>query len=143
MAWFSGSTYSAPYQTTNGLALNNPSITLSGGDLAAEVSDPVSLIGQILSDGGQEFDADHCPGQRELHLPVYRAGRDKEVTGAGVVLQNQGVARGFFLGANQSGSVLLYRQYGGCLVANGKWLVSGQGRAGSPLPTAKRLVASG
>lgn len=103
-----GSTYSAPYQTTNGLALSNPSITLSGGDLTAEVSDPVSLIGlESYQTADKSLTLTIAPASGSFTFQYVAPGTTKKVTGAGVVLQNQGAARGFFLGADQSGAVLL------------------------------------
>jgi hypothetical protein len=103
-----GSTYSAPYQTTNGLALSNPSVTLSGGNLPAEVSDPVSLLGlESYQTADKSLTLTIAPASGSFTFQYVAPGTTKKVTGAGVVLQNQGQARGFFLGTNQSGAVLL------------------------------------
>jgi hypothetical protein len=102
-----GSVYSAAFQKTNGLALANPTIALRGGDLPVDVTNSVSVSGLetytsadktltlTISPAGGSFTGQYAPA------------KGKTVSLAGVVLQNAGVARGFFLGTNQSGAVLL------------------------------------
>ncbi len=103
-----GSTYSAAFQKTNGLALNSPTVTLSGGNLPLEVIEAVSASGlenYVSADKSLTLTINASTGG--FTFQYVAPGTGKKATGAGVVLQEQGVARGFFLGTNQSGGVLL------------------------------------
>jgi hypothetical protein len=94
---------------TNILKLASSSITLSGGDLSVPLTDPVTLSGKgkkyESADGSLTLTINQTTG---LFSGDYEAAGSKARTPlAGVVLQDQSVARGFFLGTNQSGTVLL------------------------------------
>ena len=103
-----GSVYSAAYQKTNGLALNNPTLTLSGGNLPASVTDNVTVSG---------LETYQAPGKNPTLTINAATGlftgqyvepvTGRKVTLAGAVLQSNRVAGGFFLGTNQTGAVWL------------------------------------
>ncbi|MGA3181093.1 MAG: hypothetical protein ABSF38_12175 [Verrucomicrobiota bacterium] len=97
------------YVGTNILKLASSSITLSCGDLSVPLTDPVTLSGKgkkyESADGSLTLTINQTTG---LFSGDYEAAGSKARTPlAGVVLQDQSVARGFFLGTNQSGTVLL------------------------------------
>jgi hypothetical protein len=102
-----GSKYAAAYQRTNGLALNNPSITLSGGNLAATVTEFVQASGLESYKAGTNVTLTINPTNGLFSGQYIAPGTSKKIPLAGAVLQNEGEARGFFLGTNQSGAVLL------------------------------------
>jgi hypothetical protein len=106
-----GSLYSAAYQKTNGLALNGPTITLSGGNLtpAQEVDqEAVNLSGlETYTSPDKSLTLTIAPSSGNFSGQYVVPGTGTKLTLGGVVLQEQGVARGFFLGTNQSGEILL------------------------------------
>jgi hypothetical protein len=102
-----GSAYSAAFQRTNGLALANPAVTLSGGDLG-------DITNSVIASGLETY---KTADKTTLTLTInpasgvfsgqYAPAKGKKISLAGVVLQNKRVAGGFFLGTNQSGAVWL------------------------------------
>jgi hypothetical protein len=98
-----GSPYIAPPKNTPALSLVDPvQVILSGGNLSeAVVTDPVALQ-KNLSYASSEVTLSITNSTGAFSG---RFGRDQ--TMSGVVLQNQKSARGFFLGTNESGAVLL------------------------------------
>jgi hypothetical protein len=103
-----GSLYSAIYQRTNGLGLFEPSITLTGGNLAGTVSEPVNLNGtQSYQSADRSLTLTINPATGEFTGQYVAPGTTKRIPLAGAVLQNAGTARGFFPGTNESGAVLL------------------------------------
>jgi hypothetical protein len=103
-----GSIYSAAYQRTNGLAFNNPTLALSGGNLPLEVIEPVKLSGlETYVSADKSLTLTINPSTGGFSGQYVAPGTSKKIPLAGVVLQMQDVARGLFLGTNQSGEVLL------------------------------------
>jgi hypothetical protein len=103
-----GSIYSAAYQKTNGLALTGPTITLSGGNLASQVIEPVNLSGlETYTSSDKTLTLTISASNGSFSGQYVVPGTGKKLTLGGAVLQEQGVARGFFLGTNQSGGILL------------------------------------
>ena len=106
-----GSLYSAAYQKTNGLALNGPTVTLSGGNLmpAQEVDqETVYLSGlETYTSSDNTLTLTISPSSGSFSGKYVVPGTGTKLTLGGVVLQQQGVARGFFLWTNQSGGILL------------------------------------
>ena len=102
-----GSIYSAAYQKTNGLALNGPTVTLSGGNMA-QVFEQVSVTGlQSYSSADKSLSLTINPATGGFSGQYVVPGTGKKIPLAGVVLQEQDVARGLFLGTSQSGEVFL------------------------------------
>jgi len=103
-----GSAYSAAYQKTNGLALNNPSITLSGGNLPASVTDYAPASGLETYQAAGKNPTLTINAATGLFTGQYvEPVTGRKVSLAGAVLQSNRVAGGFFLGTNQSGAVWL------------------------------------
>jgi hypothetical protein len=103
-----GSIYSAIYQRTNGLGLTSPSITLTGGNLSGTVSEAVNLNGtQTYQSPDHSLTLTINPATGLFTGQYVAPGTSRRVPLAGAVLQNAATARGFFLGTNQSGAVLL------------------------------------
>jgi hypothetical protein len=102
-----GSAYSAAFQKTNGLALANPTVTLSGGDLG-DITYPVIASGleTYKTADGTTLTLTISPSGGGFS-GQYEPSKGKKISLAGVVLQNRDDARGFFLGTNQSGAVRL------------------------------------
>ncbi len=96
-----GSPFVSPPKAAPALSLADPAVILTGGDLSEAVTHAVALQQNLsyasgtvtlsISDSTGAFSGKIGPGQ----------------TMSGVVLQNQNSARGFFLGTNESGAVLL------------------------------------
>jgi hypothetical protein len=103
-----GSAYSAAYQRINGLGLTNPSITLSGGNLAAEISDMVEASGlETYTTANRTTLTLTINPTNGLFSGKYAPASGKAISLGGAVLQNSGKAGGFFLGTDQSGAVWL------------------------------------
>jgi hypothetical protein len=103
-----GSIYSAAFQKTNGLALRNPAITLSGGNLAGTVTEPVSVSGlETYQSADKSLTLTINAATGVFNGQYVPPGTSQKVPLAGVVLQKEGVARGYFPGTNQTGAVLL------------------------------------
>jgi hypothetical protein len=96
-----GSPYVAPPKNSPALSLVDPVVTLTGGNLSGDVTDPVTL----------QRNLGFASGQLTLTITNATGAFSGKIghgqTMSGVVLQNQNVARGFFLGTNESGAVLL------------------------------------
>jgi hypothetical protein len=102
-----GSAYSAAFQKTNGLALANPTVTLSGGDLGDITTNVIaSGLETYKTADGTTLTLTISPSSGAFS-GQYKPVQGKKISLAGVVLQNSGVAGGFFLGTNQSGAVWL------------------------------------
>jgi hypothetical protein len=96
-----GSPYVPPAKKAPVLNLTDPTVIVTGGDLTEEFSSALTLQKNLGYASGNvtlsftnstgAFSGKFGPGQ----------------TVHGVVLQNQNSARGFFLGTNESGAVLL------------------------------------
>ncbi len=96
-----GSPYTAPPKNSPALSLLNASVTLSGGNLANQITSPVTLQRNLsYASGSVTISFTNSTGAFTGKLGANEAMR-------GVILQNQNSARGFFLGTNQSGEVLL------------------------------------
>ena len=103
------------YQYTNGLPLlgfTQGQLTLTNGDLAQGITDQVGFGAGMETRG--EGTADEGPINLTFHPSsglfkgsVLNPATGKPIAIHGAVLQNQDLAAGFFLGADQSGSVLL------------------------------------
>jgi hypothetical protein len=103
-----GSVYSAAYQRTNGLALANPSIALSGGNLSTNLADFVNAAGlETYTTADKTTLTLTINPASGLFTGQYAPAKGKQIPLGGAVLQNAGVAGGFFLGTNQSGAVWL------------------------------------
>jgi hypothetical protein len=95
-----GSPYVAPAKNTPAFS-RNPEVILAGGNLSEDVSEDVTLQKNLsYASGGVTLSITNSTG---AFSGKFGAGQ----TMSGVVLQNQDSARGFFLGTNQSGTVLL------------------------------------
>jgi hypothetical protein len=105
-----GSAYSAASQKAHGLGLISPvTVTLSGGNLAAPVSETVSESGlQTYQTADKKtLTLTIVPATGAFSGQYVAPGTTRKVPLAGVVLPYPGEARGFFLGTNQSGAVRL------------------------------------
>ncbi|MGD0413338.1 MAG: hypothetical protein ABSC18_16730, partial [Verrucomicrobiota bacterium] len=103
-----GSLYSAAYQQTNGLALRSPTLALTGGNLPAGMTNNVSVSGlETYQTTNKNLTLTIKPSTGMFSGQSVAPGTTKSISLAGVVLQNKGVAAGFFLGTNQSGAVWL------------------------------------
>jgi hypothetical protein len=106
-----GSLYVVPAHQTSGLSLTNPTITLSGGNLAQPLTNNVILSGKVTYQTTNKpqttLTIAPATGLFTGQYQYLSAGKTQKVPLAGVVLQNQNTAQGFFLGTNQSGAVLL------------------------------------
>ncbi|HEY3863684.1 MAG TPA: hypothetical protein VGO59_17550 [Verrucomicrobiae bacterium] len=101
-----GSTWVAPARGADALPLSGPAIMLSGGDLSAPLTIPVKIQGVT------GFTATNATLTINAAIGAFTGSftnpdTHKRVTMRGVVLQNANSARGFFLGADESGAVLL------------------------------------
>jgi hypothetical protein len=93
------------YEKTNRLSLTNPVVTLSGGNLEAVVSEPVSVSGKVTyEDEGKDLKLTINQATGGVTGQYEAEGSRKKTPLEGVVLQGQGVVRGFFLGTNESGA---------------------------------------
>jgi hypothetical protein len=101
-----GSAYSAAWQRTNGLGLTNPSVMLTGGNLAAATNVPVTANGLESYTNKTTLTLTINPATG-LFSGQYAPAKGKAIPLAGAVLQNGRGAGGFFLGTNQSGAVWL------------------------------------
>lgn len=96
-----GSPYAAPHAKLPALNLLDASVTLNGGNLPSEINSSVTL----------QRNLSYAAGSTTISFTA-STGAFSGKFGAneamhGVILQNQNSARGFFLGTNQSGAVLL------------------------------------
>ena len=97
------------YSSAKTLQLTNPTITLNGGNLAVALTNAVSLTAatQTYQNAGKNLTLT-ITKQTGLFTGAYKPlGAKTNTPLNGVVLQGLGEAQGFFLGTNQSGSVLL------------------------------------
>ncbi|MEO7676598.1 MAG: hypothetical protein ABIV39_07555, partial [Verrucomicrobiota bacterium] len=103
-----GSHYSPPAKGGRSLAGSSAVVILGGGNLSASTTNNASLEnGRIVTDGTNRLTISINPANGVFNGSfVHPETKDKTLV-KGVVLQQQNSARGFFLGTNQSGSVLL------------------------------------
>ncbi|MGA2749442.1 MAG: hypothetical protein ABSG59_11755 [Verrucomicrobiota bacterium] len=101
-----GSTYVVPKKNATVLSLTSPTVTISGGDLAESLTNSVTQKSETYS-AGTNATLTISTGNGSFSGKFYDPNTRKAQTFNGVVLQNQGAARGYFLGTNESGAVLL------------------------------------
>ena len=105
----SGSHYVPPLQGNNALGLADARVQLTGGNLALDLSQELVLDskGKVTNLNSKEISlslissSGLCSGRMSVPSP------GKAVSFKGVVLQKQKTARGYFLGADQSGQFWL------------------------------------
>ena len=104
-----GSSWTAPKNRTSGLNLTNPVITLSGGNLVSDLTPTISFNPNTLTFGSTspQLSLKLVPSTGLINgwFKDPTAGRVRQLNG--VMLRSQNNARGFFLGADQSGAVRL------------------------------------
>ena len=101
------------YEYTNGapiLDLYNGMLSLTNGDLVGSITNPIVQV--VTGAQNQAIDArgdtvTFKPSSGLFTGTVVNPADSTQIPVAGVVLQNQGLATGVFLGADQSGSVVL------------------------------------
>lgn len=104
-----GSIWVAPKHGA-GLNLTNPVVTLSGGNLASDLtidSLTFSANGKILTSTNPQLSLQLIPSTGLFNGRFTDPGSSRVRLINGVMLQNQNNARGFFMGADQSGAVRL------------------------------------
>ncbi len=101
-----GSAWQAPASRTAALSLTNPAVQLTGGDLPETLTEAVALR-PYLSYAASNVTLSINPSAGSFSGSFVNPGTGRKVSMSGVVLQNQESARGFFLGTNESGAVLL------------------------------------
>ena len=106
-AW--GSPYIPPAAGTNILSFTNANLVLSGDDLAQNITVPVTLTAKNRATGPatNRLSFAISPSTGLFNGQVKNPNTRKMISFQGVVLQSAGIARGFFLNTDQSGSVLL------------------------------------
>jgi len=104
-----GSRWLAPAAKSSALTLTDPSVVLSGGNLPEPLVGSVTLQ-NFLTYSGTGLSLSIRPSNGSFSGWFTSPGASSKQTISGVVLQNQGLARGFFSGTNTSGSVLLEGQ---------------------------------
>ncbi|MDB6057143.1 MAG: putative Lysyl endopeptidase [Verrucomicrobiales bacterium] len=102
-----GSTWIAPKNRTSGLNLTSPVITLTGGNLVSDLV-PTAIFNPntlTFSSTSPQLSLRLIPsiGLFDGHFTDPATSRVRLING--VMLQNQNNARGFFMGADQSGAV--------------------------------------
>jgi hypothetical protein len=101
-----GSVWQAPGAKSPALSLTNPVVALKGGDLPKALTNAVE-ISQYLSYAATNVTLTINSSAGSFSGSFVSPGTGRRVTMSGVVLQNQDNARGFYVGTNQSGAVLL------------------------------------
>ena len=101
-----GSPWQAPAKNSPALALTNPVVTLSGGGLPDTLSVDVALQ-NFLSYVGTNLTLTVINASGSFSGSFNNPGAGQKQAVSGVVLRNMDSARGFFLGTNESGAVLL------------------------------------
>ena len=101
-----GSRYQKPGVGTNVLGLASAQLTLSDGNLVS------NLVNQLVLGTGNQVNSQNValkltPANGYFQGGIVPPGATRATAFSGVVLQNQQVGRGFFLGTNQSGTVFL------------------------------------
>jgi hypothetical protein len=104
-----GSIWQAPAAGTPALNLTSPAVVLTGGDLPGTLTDAVALR-QYVSYAATNVSLTINPSAGSFSGWFVNPGTGRKVTMSGVILQNQDSGRGFFLGTNESGAVLLQEQ---------------------------------
>jgi hypothetical protein len=84
-------------------------VVLTGGDLPGTLTDAVALR-QYVSYAATNVSLTINPSAGSFSGWFVNPGTGRKVTMSGVILQNQDSGRGFFLGTNESGAVLLQEQ---------------------------------
>jgi hypothetical protein len=102
-----GSSWQAPKKGAAALNLTDPIVVLSGGVLSTNtLSIPVKLE-SLLTFGATNLNLTVKSASGVFSGWFDSPGTRKKVTFSGVVLTDEGIARGFFPGTNESGAVLL------------------------------------
>jgi hypothetical protein len=104
-----GSPWQAPAKQSAALTLTNPAVILSGGNLTEAQTNPVTLQ-NFLTYAGTNLTLSIHPANGSFSGWFTSPGAAGRQTISGVVLQNDGRARGLFHGTNESGAVLLEGQ---------------------------------
>jgi len=105
-----GSPWQAPTkQSPAALSLPVPNLVLSGGDLAQTLTIPVTTK-NFLTYSATNASLTITPTTGKFTGWFEAPGGKKQQTISGVVLMNEGDARGYFLGSDESGAVLLQNQ---------------------------------
>ncbi|MGZ4972366.1 MAG: InlB B-repeat-containing protein [Limisphaerales bacterium] len=104
-----GSIWVAPKNGTSGLKLTNPVITLSGGNLVSDLTPAVTFntTNLTFSSTNPQLSLKLSPNTGFISGRFTDPASSRVRQLNGVMLQNQNNARGFFLGADQSGAVRL------------------------------------
>jgi hypothetical protein len=98
------------YQYTNGLPVlgfTNGLLSLLNGDLAQSITNDVALGPDLPATDRSAIKLTVKTSSGLFHGSVINPETQKPISVKGIVLQNQNCGAGFFLGTNQSGSVLL------------------------------------
>jgi hypothetical protein len=104
-----GSLWEVPGKESAALTLTNPAVFLTGGNLTEPLMGLVTLQ-NFLTYAGTDLSLSVHAGNGSFSGWFSSPGLVGKQTFSGVVLQNEGRARGFFPGTNASGSVLLQGQ---------------------------------
>ena len=103
-----GSRYTPPAKGGSAIGTSSATVTLRGGDLSVPVVNDASLdAGKIVTTGPGQVKLSIKASSGLLNGSFVHPGTNAKTAINGVVLQEQNSARGYFLGPNQSGSVLL------------------------------------
>jgi len=104
-----GSTWVTPSKNSVVLSLTNPAVVLTGGDLPMPLSLPANFKNSLLF-ASTNVNLSIRPSTGIFSGWFDNPNTKERVTISGVVLTNADSARGFFLGTDESGSVLLQGQ---------------------------------
>jgi hypothetical protein len=104
-----GSPWQTPAKRAAALALTDPTVILSGGNLPETLTSPVTLQ-NFLTFAGTNLSLSIRPANGSFSGWFMSPGARARTTISGVVLQNEGRALGSFTGTNESGGVLLEGQ---------------------------------
>jgi hypothetical protein len=101
------SPYTAPGPGINLFNATNLVVTLSGGGLASSITNPITLgaNNRIVSQSANKLSLSFSLPAGSFSGSVVNPATSKSIPFGGVVLENQRVASGFFLGSGQSGRV--------------------------------------
>ena len=103
-----GSQYNPPAKGTAVLNISNGQIVLTGGGLGEGIVNYVTLgaNNRVTSTSKASLTFTLSSGAFRGTVPNPAGGRSKAISFGGVVLQNQTLGKGYFLGSGQSGEVL-------------------------------------
>jgi len=103
-----GSRYTPPAKGGNAIGTSSATVVLMGGNLSEPIVNEASLDGgKIVTTGPGQVNLSIKASNGLLNGSFVHPGTSAKFAIHGVVLQEQNSARGYFLGPNQSGSVLL------------------------------------